>query len=110
METLTTLILATQRFSMIKYVKFLYDYNCRASYMLFSKTALRPVKYDNVTGRSFLLCRLPALAEGHIGITSVVGVGITKKNVTFFSGITQASFLIFGTEHQYGELYRVTQF
>ena len=26
--------------------------------------------------------------------------------VTFFSGITEASFLIFGTEHQYGELYR----
>ena len=31
-------------------------------------------------------------------------------SVTFFSGTTQASFLIFGTEHQYGELYRVTQF
>ena len=31
-------------------------------------------------------------------------------SVTFFSGTTEASFLIFGTEHQYGELYRVTQF
>ena len=33
-----------------------------------------------------------------------------KISVTFFSGTTQASFLIFGTEHQYGELYRVMQF
>ena len=31
-------------------------------------------------------------------------------SVTFFSGTTEASFLIFGTEHQYGELYCVTQF
>ena len=31
-------------------------------------------------------------------------------SVTFFLETTQASFLIFGTEHQYGELYRVTQF
>ena len=29
-------------------------------------------------------------------------------SVTFFSGTTEASLLIFGTEHQYGELYRVT--
>ena len=33
-----------------------------------------------------------------------------KNSVTFFSGTTQANFLIFGTEHQYGELYRVMQF
>ena len=33
-------------------------------------------------------------------------VGVTKN----FSGTTEASFLIFGTEHQYGELYRVMQF
>ena len=31
-------------------------------------------------------------------------------SVTFFSGNTEASFLIFSTEHQLGELYRVTQF
>ena len=31
-------------------------------------------------------------------------------SVTFFSGTTEASFLIFGTEHQYGELYRVMHF
>ena len=31
-------------------------------------------------------------------------------SVTFFSGTTEASFLIFGTEHQYGKLYRVTHF
>ena len=31
-------------------------------------------------------------------------------SVTFFSGITEASFLIFGTEHQYGDLYRVRHF
>ena len=30
-------------------------------------------------------------------------------SVTFLSGTTEASLLIFGTEHQYGELYRVTQ-
>ena len=35
---------------------------------------------------------------------------IEKMFVTFFSGTTQASFLIFGTEHQYGALYRVRQF
>ena len=33
-----------------------------------------------------------------------------KISVTFFSGTTEASFLIFGTEHQYGKLYRVTHF
>ena len=31
-------------------------------------------------------------------------------SVTFFSGTTQASFVIYGTEHKYGELYRVTHF
>ena len=31
-------------------------------------------------------------------------------SVTFFSGTTEASFLIFDTEHQYEELYRVTHF
>ena len=31
-------------------------------------------------------------------------------SVTFFSGTTEASFLIFGTEHQYGELYHVMHF
>ena len=31
-------------------------------------------------------------------------------SVIFFSGITEAGFLIFGTEHQYGELYHVTHF
>ena len=30
--------------------------------------------------------------------------------VRFFSGTTEASFLIFGTEHKYGEPYRVTRF
>ena len=54
----------------------------------------------------------------HIGITIrrlasssvVVVVGVTKFSVTFFSQTTQASFLIFGTEHQYGGLYRVRYF
>ena len=36
--------------------------------------------------------RLSALAEA-----------TQKISVTFFSGTTQASFVIFGTEHQYGE-------
>ena len=31
-------------------------------------------------------------------------------SVTFFSGTTEASFLIFGTEHQYGKLNCVTHF
>ena len=31
-------------------------------------------------------------------------------SITFFSGTTEASFLIFGTEHQFGDLYRVTHF
>ena len=33
-----------------------------------------------------------------------------KISVTFFSGTAEASFLIFGTEHWYGELYRITHF
>ena len=47
------------------------------------------------------------------GTLNIVDIGkFAHKiiSVTFFSGTTQASFLIFGTEHQYGELYRVTQF
>ena len=31
-------------------------------------------------------------------------------SVTYFSRTTKASFLIFGTEHQYGELYSIGQF
>ena len=53
--------------------------------------------------RRFLLCRLPALAD--------IGKFAHKIiSVTFFSGTTKASFLIFETEHQYGELYCGTQF
>ena len=37
-------------------------------------------------------------------------VGVKKKFCHIFSGTMQASFLIFGTEHQYGELYRERQF
>ena len=61
-----------------------------------------------------LLCRLPALAEAtyrdhfcHLASSSSAS---QKISVTFFSGTTEANFLIFGTEHQYGELYCVTQF
>ena len=62
-----------------------------------------------------LLCRLPALAEAtyrdhFCHLVSSSSSASQKISVTFFSGTTQASFLIFGTEHQYGELYRVTQF
>ena len=62
-----------------------------------------------------LLCRLPALAEAtyrdhFCRLASASASASQKISVTFFSGTTQASFLIFGTEHQYGELYRVTQF
>ena len=57
----------------------------------------------------------------HIGITirrlASSGVVVVwrrrrhkKISVTFFSGTIQASFPIFGTDHQYGELYRVMQF
>ena len=61
-----------------------------------------------------LLCRLPALAEAtyrdHFCRLASSLLASQKISVTFFSWTTQASFLIFGTEHQYGELYRVTQF
>ena len=62
-----------------------------------------------------LLCRLPTLAEAAYRdhyTSSCVVVGVTKNSnsVTFFSGTTQASYLIFVTEHQYGDLYRVTHF
>ena len=64
-----------------------------------------------------LLCRLPTLAEAryrdHYPSSCVVGggggrVGVTKIFVTFFSRTTEASFLIFGTEHQYRELHCVS--
>ena len=62
-----------------------------------------------------LLCRLPTLAEAayrdhFCRLASSSASASQKISVTFFSGTTQASFLIFGTEHQYGELYRVTHF
>ena len=44
---------------------------------------------------------------------NIVDIGkFTHKiiSVTFFLGTTEVSFLIFGTEHQNGELYCVTQF
>ena len=57
------------------------------------------------------LCRLPALAEAtyrDLTICHLVSALASQKiSVTFFSGTTEASFLIFGTEHQYGELYRI---
>ena len=59
------------------------------------------------------LCRLPALAEATYRdhFCRLASLSASQKiSVTFFSGTTEASFLIFGTEHQYGELYRVTQF
>ena len=51
-------------------------------------------------------------AIGNIGSLSVVLRGQHHKviSVTLFSETTQASFLIFGTEHYYGELYCVRQF
>ena len=63
----------------------------------------------------YLLCRLPALAEAtyrdHFCRLVLSSASASQKNsVTFFSGTTQASFLIFGTEHQYGELYCVMHF
>ena len=67
----------------------------------------------------FLLCCLPALAEAtyrYHYLSSCVVLRLASASVsqtisfTFFSGTTEASFLIFGPEHQYGELYRVTQF
>ena len=61
-----------------------------------------------------LLCRLPALAEAtyrdHFCRLASSSSLSQKISVTFFSGTTEASFLIFGTEHQYGELYRITHF
>ena len=59
----------------------------------------------------YFLCRLPALAEATYRDQYPSSASASQKiSVTFFSGTTQASFLIFGTEHQYGELYRVTNF
>ena len=71
------------------------------------------VNFSNVETWCLILCRVPALAEAtyrdHYPSSCVV-VGVIKNSVTFFSGTTEASFLIFGTEHQYGDLYRVTHF
>ena len=64
-----------------------------------------------------LLCRLPILAEATYRdhfcrlASSMSSASVSQKiSVTFFFGTTQASFLIFGKEHQYGELYCVTHF
>ena len=62
-----------------------------------------------------LLCRLSALAEAtyrdyFCRLASSLASASQKISVTFFSGTTKASFLIFGTELQYGELYCVTHF
>ena len=58
------------------------------------------------------LCHLPALAEGtnrdHYPSSCVIIV--TKKFLSHFPREPPSSFLIFGTEHRYGELYRVTHF
>ena len=63
---------------------------------------------------NLLLCRLPALAEAayrdHFCRLASSSSASQKISLTFISGTTQASFVIFGTEHRYGELYRVTQF
>ena len=54
---------------------------------------------------------VPVLRDFWILWTYVIGKFAHKIiSVTFFSGTTEASFLIFGTEHQYGEMYSVTQF
>ena len=56
----------------------------------------------------------PSLRRGHIqgSLSVVLRRRLRHKiiSVTFFSGTTRANFLIFGTEHQYGELYHVRQF
>ena len=61
------------------------------------------------------LCRLPALAKAtyrdHFCRLALSLSSATQKiSVTFFLGTKQARFLIVGTEHQDGELYRVTHF
>jgi hypothetical protein len=45
----------------------------------------------------------------HLCIDLVVSLPGRHANI-YFSGTTKASFLIFGTKHQYGELYSVGQF
>ena len=65
-----------------------------------------------------MLCANTVLNLRHVhflfyGTWNIVDIGkFAHKiiSVTFFSGTTQASFLIFGTKQQYAELYRVTQF
>ena len=58
----------------------------------------------------FNLPHVHFLFDATLNIVDIGKFAYKIISVTFFSGTTQASFLIFGTEHQYGELYRVTQF
>ena len=63
----------------------------------------------------FIVSPAPFSRGDNIGITirrlASSSASASQNNyVSFFSGTTEASFLIFGSEHQYGELYRVTQF
>ena len=72
---------------------------------------LHTVQVDSIS-----LCCLRALAEATYRnnfcrlASSSAASASQKISVTFFSGTTQASFLIFDTDHQYGELYCVTHF
>ena len=67
------------------------------------------IKMETLHDKSYCVaCRLQR--RRHLGITIRHLASSQKISVIFFSGTTEASFLIFGTEHKYGELYRVTHF
>ena len=94
-------------------------FNWFCSFVLgFSSHSRISHSYGDITiageGLQFL-CRLPALANAtyrdHFCRLALSLSSATQKiSVTFFLGTKQASFLIVGTEHQDGELYRVTHF
>ena len=67
--------------------------------------------WRTVSCNAFLNLRLVRfLFDATLNIVCIGKIAHKKISVTFFSGTTEASFLIFGTEHQYGELYGVMQF
>ena len=86
-----------------------------ATYSL-TDNQINTVKYCSLNASPcLLLCRLPALAKAtyrdhFCRRASSSSSASQKMSVTFFTGTTQASYLIFGTEHQCGELYPVTHF
>ena len=76
----------------------------------FSREPHRPIWRTESCNAFLNLRHVQFLFDATLNIVDIGKFAHKIISVTFFSRTTEASFLIFGTEHQYGELYRVTHF